>query len=55
MDNFLISISTDGDIKIWDVLEYADDQFDDINLEDKLKPIHIIRTGNRLTSISISK
>ncbi|CAD8052861.1 unnamed protein product [Paramecium primaurelia] len=51
---YLASISSDGDIKIWDCLLYANEQYDDIDLKNKLKPIYTIRTTQRLTCFCVS-
>ncbi|CAK73992.1 unnamed protein product (macronuclear) [Paramecium tetraurelia] len=51
---YLASISSDGDIKIWDCLLYANEQYDDIDLKNKLKPIYVIRTNQRLTCFCVS-
>jgi hypothetical protein len=49
----LCTISTNGEIKLWDILNFLGEEEleDTIELEDKVRPINMIRTTSRLTCL----
>ena len=48
----LVTICSNGEIKVWDCLSYLTDEVTEtVDLGDKIQPINVVKTNSRLTSL----